>query len=473
MSIQLQYRNIVKVCTRHGTPGAAVTLLLLLALSFLSSPIHAESRALIIGVGEYENDGVTDLPGLDIDVNIMKRVALGLGYKESAIMVLQDSDATIDNIYAAFDDWLTDGVTADDQVLIYFTGHGSQLQDRNGDEDDGLDEFFLAHDFRIEDNLAKGALVDDDFYKVLSLIPTDNIMLIVDACHSGTGFKSFSGGVSGAEGGIGKYHPMVGNSSEVDSSFAGGEKGSSARFVALMAADDTEVSIATARGSVFTLGIQQALGQSLGAGKSATAQQIIESTREFVKSELASHPDLIFTPQIGGDPELIARPLSLVPAASLRSDLLQIAGTGAKLTVTTNQQQYALGERSLKVTVDVPMEGYVNVVTVDPNDKAVVLFPNRFNTDNRVKSGALTLPTPQMSFDLEAQGPVGEHLIIAFWTPHELNMYTDGIGARSESGAITDVFSELSEYSTTRFRPVARENGTQSSAGWVTVEMVD
>lgn len=439
----------------------------------ISSPLYAESRALIIGVGEYENEDVNDLPGLDIDVDIMKRVATNLGYKESSVLVLQDEEATIDNIVRGLDQWLVEGVEADDQVLIYFTGHGAQMQDQNSDEDDGLDEFFLAHDFQVKNNVAEGALVDDDFYKFLSRIPTENILLVVDACHSGTGFKSFNGALTGSEGGIAKYHAIGKEIALVDGSFAAGEKGSSARFVALMSSDDTETSIATSRGSVFTLGIEQALKDSLGQGRSATPLQIIESTRTFVRQELSTRPELIFTPQIGGDSDLLSKPLQLIPATTLRDDLLATAEPAERLSISTNKQQFSLGDRSLTVNVEVPADGYLNIVTVDPNDSGMVLYPNKFNQDNYVAAGMVTLPTREMSFDLEAQGPIGEHLVIAFWSTTELNMYTEGKGARDANGELTDVFSELSSYTTTRnFTPVARKSTVSSGAGWITVNMI-
>lgn len=451
---------------------AILTGIFLVSGILCSASASAASRALIIGVGDYESELVNDLPGLDIDVNIVKGVARQLGYPESSIKVLQDSEATLANIQKRLSEWLVDGVTADDQVLIYYTGHGSQIQDSSGDESDGLDEFLLAHDFKVNsDNLIQGALSDDLFYNALQNIPTSNVLLIVDACHSGTGFKSFNGGLTGADGGQPKYHYIETAGASIDGTFGAGEKGvNDDQFVALMASRDDETAIATSRGSVFTLGIQDAIQAGVAAGQLTTPRKIIESTREFVKTELDKRPELIFTPQIGGSSVLMDKPIELVVTPTNRDLLLSWASQSSFLPITTNKTNFSLGDKTLKIKVDVPASGYLNVVTVDPNDTAVVLFPNEFNRNNAVNKATVSLPTQEMNFDLEAQGPVGEHVIVAFWTAEPVNMYEEGKGARNADGMLLQTFSQFSEYTASRFVAVERE--VEVGAGVAIVNMV-
>jgi len=434
---------------------------------------HAERRALIIGGGAYRDERVNDLPGLDIDVNIMTRVASSLGYKQSAIRVLQDSDATLDNIKRSFSDWLIKGVGPDDQVLIYFSGHGAQYRDLNGDESDGLDEFFLTHDFQASGGDIKGALFDDVFYDLLSDIPTDNVLLIVDACHSGTGFKNFNGAMTGAAGGVVKYHAIENLDNVVDSGFAMGEKNHDDRFVAMMASGDDESAIATTRGSVFTLGIAQAINQGLSRGNLMTPVEMIDDIRKFVRSELAPDPSLIFTPQIGGAPDLINKPLQLVVTPSNRMNLLDAIDGAPPLAIASNKTRYPLEDKSMRISVDVPEAGYLNIINVNSRDNAVVLFPNLHNPDNRVGPGQLAIPTQQMKFDLVAREPTGESLFIAIWTPYEMNLYTEGKGNRSElQGNLPDVFHELSEYSATRNFSAEARQSADWRAGAIIVNVV-
>lgn len=39
--------------------------------------------------------------------------------------------------------WLVAGVRPGDSLFFHFSGHGSQVKDRDGDEDDGYDEVFF------------------------------------------------------------------------------------------------------------------------------------------------------------------------------------------------------------------------------------------------------------------------------------------------------------------------------------------
>ena len=41
-----------------------------------------------------------------------------------------------------------------------------------------------------------------------------------------------------------------------------------------------------------------------------------------------------------------------------------------------------------------PHAGYLNVVTVDSQDRATVLYPNKYNTTNEVKAGSLQASRP-------------------------------------------------------------------------------
>ena len=64
------------------------------------------------------------------------------------------------------------------KLVIYFTGHGASVKDKNGDESDGYDEAFVFRD---------GIVLDD---VVLNLISTFNkskqLTIITDSCHSGS-----------------------------------------------------------------------------------------------------------------------------------------------------------------------------------------------------------------------------------------------------------------------------------------------
>ena len=74
-----------------------------------------------------------------------------------------------------------------DTVYIHFSGHGSQVEDRNGDESDGLDESILPYDARtgeVPDS------TDDELGALLTGLRTDRAWVVLDSCHSGTATRS-------------------------------------------------------------------------------------------------------------------------------------------------------------------------------------------------------------------------------------------------------------------------------------------
>lgn len=77
-----------------------------------------------------------------------------------------------------------------DLVFIYFSGHGLLVRDDNGDERGGSDAVFITSNVE-RDGLTKQAVVrDDEYASLIQAIPTDNIISIIDACHSGGMQKS-------------------------------------------------------------------------------------------------------------------------------------------------------------------------------------------------------------------------------------------------------------------------------------------
>ena len=67
-------------------------------------------------------------------------------------------------------------------LLIYYSGHGGQLMDVNGDEPDKLDETLCLYD---------GQLLDDLMYEGLCKIPAGiRVAFITDSCNSASNYKA-------------------------------------------------------------------------------------------------------------------------------------------------------------------------------------------------------------------------------------------------------------------------------------------
>jgi hypothetical protein len=69
-----------------------------------------------------------------------------------------------------------------DFVWIHYSGHGSYMADRSGDERDGRDECLVPSDY------ATAGLIPDDYLNTLMRYfnPRTRVLFVCDACHSGT-----------------------------------------------------------------------------------------------------------------------------------------------------------------------------------------------------------------------------------------------------------------------------------------------
>jgi hypothetical protein len=77
-------------------------------------------------------------------------------------------------------------------VVFHFSGHGSQMTDREGDEADGMDETILTHDTGRHDRENRD-ITDDELYDWLLRLSakTPYVTVVLDCCHSGTGIRTY------------------------------------------------------------------------------------------------------------------------------------------------------------------------------------------------------------------------------------------------------------------------------------------
>ena len=147
--------------------------------------------ALIVGISDYINfDDVEggDLPGAEHDAWGMRDVlVMARGFPEENIQMLLNHDATKAAIEEGITGWLVQNARPGDNVVIFFAGHGSQMWDENGDEDDGLDETLAPAD--VLATSTEFDISDDEFNEWLGMLPTGNVVVILDNCNSGTGTR--------------------------------------------------------------------------------------------------------------------------------------------------------------------------------------------------------------------------------------------------------------------------------------------
>ena len=240
--------------------GGIIWFLLCLLVMYLAmvTSARSEDRALLIGVGRY---AVFDerLNGVELDIQMMTEFAQILGFKSRAIKVLEHESASSANVVSAVENWLIKGVGPEDRVLFYFSGHGSQIPDESKDEKDEFDEVLLLYDVALKQQdqhqTLTGVLMDDDFNAMLARMNSRNILVILDACHSGSATRSLrlnprSFSVDNAQVKYLSYSPYIEAASD-RGSFDVMEPHTSSEannhYVAITACRDDEKTVATAQ----------------------------------------------------------------------------------------------------------------------------------------------------------------------------------------------------------------------------------
>lgn len=134
-------------------------------------------RALCIGIDAYP-PGAT-LAGCVNDARSWGTALQSLGFAVEYLFDAAASGAGVRQRLQA----LLDESAAGDWLALQFAGHGTQLEDVDGDEASGLDQAFVPHDY--QDN---GCLLDDELYALL--VPAARrgvqLRLFFDTCHSGS-----------------------------------------------------------------------------------------------------------------------------------------------------------------------------------------------------------------------------------------------------------------------------------------------
>lgn len=407
-----------------------------IVLLFFVNSVFAEDKALLIGVGKHQ-DPRNDLPGIDLDIKNMQQTVKQLGFTD--IKILENSEATEKNIKFELK-WLSQGTSKNDRVLIYFSGHGSQMKDRNGDEEDGLDEFWVAHDFNVTGGRAKGYILDDDVNKALKNIRSDNVYVFVDACQSGTSTRGLTIPAFGQSNTRTKFLSYPGMPRGESKGIAIEEAKSSDNFVALSAARDTEYALAGRNGSYFTLGLVGAVKKSLNSkDKGITPKKLHQSVVKYVAD--LTHQGNRFTPQLSGNTRLQNKILGYRKVENEGIIWQEFEAIESyvpnKLSVSSNKSKYRKGDQ-IVLDIDVPSSGYLNVVSVDANDVPIVLFPNEFQQDNFVRKGRFKTSN-DLDFVLKASDPLGKNLTVALLTKEPLNLYEKSTFGRDANGNLKEV----------------------------------
>jgi hypothetical protein len=196
-------RQVFAIHYLRNTLGSIAfsVLALLTVTAWAQTQPPFQKHALLIGINKYpglsEND---QLGGSHNDVAAMRQLLIErFEFPEQNIVSLLDEQATSLGIREALQSLAlrvreSSAGTIPAQVVVHFSGHGSQIADQNAgldhDEDDGLDETWVPFDASLQGGAED---IRDDELNALSHKICEHqatrLLFVFDCCHSGTGCR--------------------------------------------------------------------------------------------------------------------------------------------------------------------------------------------------------------------------------------------------------------------------------------------
>jgi hypothetical protein len=141
-------------------------------------------RAVLVGIDEYESPDVPPLRGCVNDVALVRWLLKEYFLVPNEyVRIVVNRRATKDAILHRLEDMIRRS-EAGDLLVFYFSGHGSQIRDRDGDElTDSLDEVICPYDMDWD----RGTyILDDDLDKIFRTLPPDVVLeAFFDCCFWG------------------------------------------------------------------------------------------------------------------------------------------------------------------------------------------------------------------------------------------------------------------------------------------------
>ena len=420
-------------------------------------------RALLIGIDEYRH--VSHLVGPVNDARAMKSFIVDhAGFDDGDVKMLLDSEATRENVLAVIDDWLIGGTEAGDEVFLFFSGHGFQQPDANGDEADRLDETLVPVDASVgEDGTIAAMITDDEVASLLGRLTGRQTQVVIDSCHSGTGDKLSVVG----EGWRYTKTPRrpdgrpirlvapgrtksVADSDSLPGSFLSAKDPgiSNTELVVWTAVKAEQKALVDEEstgepGSVFTRrvlwGARDGKADRDRNGvvtRSELYDYLVRESEAYCERRPHRCPRGL-TPQIHAAAdglERVAFPGVAAPATSVTKDVLvrqaerlvdrvdTESETGVELRIEPSSE-LAIGA-SLDIVVESDRDGHLVLLDIDTAGNMVQIFPNEFSrrggVPDRLRAGQpLRLPGAGAGFRFQADPPTGRGTLIAVVSDQE------------------------------------------------------
>jgi hypothetical protein len=138
-------------------------------------------RALLVGINEFPNPAWKLRGCVNDSLDLLDILKTYYGFQTDEIHLLHDKKATSKTIRDQLT-WLLSDYAGNDVRLFAFSSHGTQVDDKSGDEVESFDEVIVPYDHSWEN-----PFLDDLLYEIFKDIPESvNFTFLADTCHSGT-----------------------------------------------------------------------------------------------------------------------------------------------------------------------------------------------------------------------------------------------------------------------------------------------
>lgn len=188
--VQWLESHVLEVCA-HGDAKKKRMMLhgLEHAINRSMGSAQGEVRLIVVGLN-YAATPELELTALDDALNMIK-IAEQAGVKDITRIFDDGNTDTIptnSNVLAVLKE-VGSRCTPNDVLIFFYAGHGCNVEDTNGDEEDGEDEAFCTVG---RDGTFSGEehelLIDDDFSRTIDYYIDHHVRILVltDCCHSGS-----------------------------------------------------------------------------------------------------------------------------------------------------------------------------------------------------------------------------------------------------------------------------------------------
>jgi len=154
-------------------------LIPLILILLITITLYGETYVLIMGVGDYRNDGIIPLPAAIEDAERIKTAIIELGIaKEQNIRYIKNPVKT--DIEIELEELLKKG-DKDDRLIVYFAGHSEAGINEAGKKD----TYLCGVDVR-KDHLQRTAYnFRQDFERIAADLQAKETIMIFDTCYAG------------------------------------------------------------------------------------------------------------------------------------------------------------------------------------------------------------------------------------------------------------------------------------------------